>query len=98
MRTIERFVADHEGDLTQAGRDVQRIFDILGQRGTKITSLEVTVGQHKVLLEELGADVKEIKLDVRDIRTSFRTVAMAVGAAAIAFAGLAVTIATQVPH
>lgn len=103
LRTLELYVSDHEGDLTQFARDVQTLFD----RGSRIGALEVKVGEHSVTITGTAEDVKEVKaaLEKLDgkvdagfagIRTTFRTVALGALTAGIAFAGLAVTIATQV--
>lgn len=105
LRALEMLVSDHEADLTAAGRDVQSLF----ARGRRIGALEVKVGEHSVVLTGMADDVKEAKaaIDKLDgkvdagfagIRTTFRTVTFAVIMAAIAFAGLAVTVATQVPR
>jgi hypothetical protein len=105
LRALEMLVSDHEADLTAAGRDVQALF----ARGRRIGALEVKVGEHSVIIKGTAEDVQEVKAALQKldskvdagfagIRTTFRTATFAVIMAAIAFAGLAVTIATQVPR
>jgi len=105
LRTIELYVSDHEGDLSQFAKDVSALF----ARTNEIGDIKIIAGRQDELLKSLSEEMKsmrgelvtfriDVRNDFKDVRTSFRTVALAVGAAAITFAGLAVTIATQLPH